>query len=418
MIFNRDRSIGSDSIEHNPSLFSKIKKTVRQEKSKPDPKNKSTQNTGAAGFLILQELESVEEALTKSSPLALSETKNLLSSESEGLTNEQEKMVLLLKILKNEPKKAITPKLNLLTGKVTFPALSKIGEREDNVTFLEKLTSPSCDFLEKYPHEKILTCPTHENSFSISVRLYCPKCTSMNIEKLQLLEHKKCGYISEKKNYQLSPAGEIIGCPLCKKKIDDTKQEIRIPAMWYTCNDCNERFDDVLIKLHCRDFYHDFDTNLAHQVTIFGYRLKGVEQDITFDKTELVPKLVTLLNLYDFEVEENYSIKGKSGHYHNIDLYGKDKENQTVFIVFKKSNQSNDSVEINSKIIQILDTSPDLAILIATNPISEKFRIIAESYKMFIVSSQDVSEVINQTGKILSEKMKKKEGRIADASIL
>ena len=417
MIFNRDRNIGSDSVEHNPSLFSKIKKTVKQEK-KPDHKNKSTQNSGAAGFLILQELESVEEALTESRALTLFETKNLLSSESEGLTNEQEKMVLLLKILKSEPKKAITPKLNLLTGKVTFPALSKIGEREDNVTFLEKLTSPSCDFLEKYPHEKILTCPTHESSFSVSVRLYCPKCNSMNIEKLQLLEHKKCGYISEKKNYQLSSSGEIIGCPLCKKKIDDTKQEIRIPAMWYTCNDCNERFDDVLIKLHCRDFYHDFDTNLARQITIFGYRLKGVEQDITFDKTELVPKLITLLNLYDFEVEENHSIKGKSGHYHNIDLYGKDKENHTVFILFKKSNQNNDSVEINSKIIQVLDTSPDLVILVATTPLPEKLRTIAVSYKMFAVSSQDVSEIINQTGKILSEKMKKKEGRMANASTI
>ena len=78
-----------------------------------------------------------------------------------------------------------------------------------------------------------------------------------------------------------------------------------------------------------------------------------------------------------FESEENHSAKGKSEHYHHIDLYGFDKSGKSVFIFIKKSDETIDNSEINSKIIQVLDTSPDIAILIGFAAIAEKAKSIA-----------------------------------------
>src|SRR3989338_7070639 len=64
-------------------------------------------------------------------------------------------------------------------------------------------------------------------------------------------------------------------CPSCLKKIKNFEKEIRVPAMWYQCEDCIEKFDNAVIKLHCRKYDHDFDTNSGKFITTFCYKLKN-----------------------------------------------------------------------------------------------------------------------------------------------
>jgi len=66
--------------------------------------------------------------------------------------------------------------------------------------------------------------------FSSSMRLYCPKCRSMNVDKLNLFEHKKCGYIAESTNFDFTNSSQSV-CPSCKKEIKNFDKEIRVPAM-------------------------------------------------------------------------------------------------------------------------------------------------------------------------------------------
>ena len=165
-----------------------------------------------------------------------------------------DKVALLVKKIRNSEEKLVCPKVDLMTGQITYPILEEIGERESSVDFLENLTSSSTGILEKSVYERLVICPQHPDSFDVNARLYCPRCNSMDTEKLHLFEHKICGYISEKKNFEVSEGGIISKCPSCKKEIKDNKKELRIPAMWYTCQSCKEKFDDVEIKLHCRKF--------------------------------------------------------------------------------------------------------------------------------------------------------------------
>lgn len=316
-------------------------------------------------------------------------------------------VVDLTKIIQKSPEKMIAPKIDFTNGQITYPVLKDIGKEIDDIEFLDNLASDSSGVLEKTVYERIIVCPKHPDSLSINVRLYCPKCHSMSIDKLHLLEHTKCGYISERGNFVISKNNIIEECPSCKKPIKNVKKELRVPAMWYTCNECEEKFDDVLIKLHCRDFNHDFNTNFAQSIDVPGFILKDSTRDSKFDISSLVEKLKIVLNKNGFESEENHSAKGKSEHYHHIDLYGYNKDEKSIFIFIKKSDEIIDNSEINAKIIQVLDTSPDIAILIGFATIAEKAKSIASSYNISIVSSQDPNEIVPSVEEVLKKQIEK-----------
>ena len=80
----------------------------------------------------------------------------------------------LTKIIQKSSEKMIIPKINFSTGQITYPALKEIGKNDDDIEFLENLTSDSSGVLEKTVYERILVCPKHPDSLSINVRLYCP----------------------------------------------------------------------------------------------------------------------------------------------------------------------------------------------------------------------------------------------------
>ena len=86
-------------------------------------------------------------------------------------------------------------------------------------------------------------------------------------------------------------------------------------------------------------------------------------------------------------------------------MFGKNKSNKTIFIFIKKSNNAFDNSEINSKIIQVLDTSPTIAILVGFATISEKAKAIATSYNVSIVSDHDTNQIISSTDNVLNEQL-------------
>ena len=267
-------------------------KTKLEKKDKSltaDDDQKSAKNEISAGFgKFLGKKKNQESGQNDS--VASSEKR---TETAQAVVNDKDKIPALIGLIKSSKEKVLIPKLELSTGIFTYPQLSEIGEDPNNIQFLENLTSDSADVLEKKVYERIAVCPQHPDSLEANVRLYCPKCSSMDIEKLHLFEHRVCGFISETKSFGTDHA--LLECPSCKKPIKDRKKELRIPAMWYNCHSCNEKFDDVIIKMYCRTFDHDFDTNMAGTVSIPGFILKDSQSTSGYDASLLTDKGVTKL---------------------------------------------------------------------------------------------------------------------------
>ena len=321
------------------------------------------------------------------------------------ISPESEKISKLISAIEGTKEKIVIPSISIDQGKIVYPILNEIGESEDNLDFLEKLTSSNFDILERVVYERLTVCPEHPESFSTTIRLTCAHCNSLDITKLHLIEHKKCGYISENTKFEISKDGTITECPSCKKPIRDAKKEIAIPAMWYTCNDCKEKFDDVSVKLHCRMFNHDFEISSAKFNLIPGFKIKNLGDTSNTSISPILKQLKSLLVSFGFTAKENHTVIGNSGNHYRINIYGEDQHKRTIFIYIRNPNAENDNSELNSKIIEVLDTSPTVTILIGFPSISEKAKTITSNYNISVLTENDPETILVSIKDILASKV-------------
>lgn len=311
------------------------------------------------------------------------------------------KSVQLIQEVQKLNDRTIIPFVDYNEGKLFYPILSKIGDVQDNIEYLDNLVTDG--ILEKKVYEKLIVCPVHPDTFSSSMRLYCPKCHSMGVEKLNLFEHKKCGYITESSNFDFSNQEES-QCPSCKKPIKSFEKEIRVPAMWYQCEDCSEKFDNAVIKLHCRKHEHDFDTNSGQFVTTYCYKLKNSEISINSDTNQIKDELIKLLEGFNFTAKLNVHIKGKSGNVHEIPIYGKSKtKNESILIFIKNQPGGIDQSDMNSILVPKLDIAPTNTLLVTVSGINEGVENLAEHYGIQLISEPDFSKIISHVEEFVSE---------------
>ncbi|MCJ8307163.1 MAG: hypothetical protein HRU07_08960 [Nitrosopumilus sp.] len=311
------------------------------------------------------------------------------------------KAVRLIQEVQKLDDRTIKPFIDYNEGKLFYPILSKIGEVQDNVECLDGLVYDG--ILEKEIYEKLIVCPTHSDTFSSSMRLYCPKCTSMDVEKLNLFEHKRCGYITESTNFDFSDQNNS-HCPSCKKPIKNFEKEIRIPAMWYQCNGCSEKFDNAVIKLHCRKHEHDFDINSGQFVTTFSYKLKNSEISINSDTNQIKDELLKLLEGFNFTAKLNATIKGQSGNVHEIPIYGENKTtNESILIFIKNHPTGINQSDINSILVPKLDINPTNTLLVTVSDINVGVEILTKLYGIHLISEPDFSQIISHVEEFVSE---------------
>ena len=322
------------------------------------------------------------------------ETESAVDLASEILPTSTGRTAVLIQEMLRLKRLTIEPVLDFSNDTVIYPILSKIGESPDNSLFLDDLVSDG--ILVKQLNEKIAICPSHSSSISSSMRIYCPKCNSMNVEKLHLFEHKKCGHILENKNSELASQENYV-CTHCSLKIEDPDKQLKALAMWYQCEKCSERFDDANFKLHCIKENHDFDVNTAKLKGTFSYRLKTLHVSKNSDSTQIKNELVKVLEEHDFIVVKNENVKGKSGNIHEIPIVAKRKTNDELVLLFVKNQYDPvDISDMNSIVIPKLDINPNHTLFVAPSGMEEGVENIAIHYGIKIISDSDFSKTLSQ----------------------
>jgi hypothetical protein len=313
----------------------------------------------------------------------------------------------LIEIVSHQQDHAVYPHINYEANKITFPLLSQIGESEDNIAFLEKLSAEGMAVFEKQIFERLIICPDHPDSYAISLRLYCPKCKSPDIEKLHLVEHKSCGYIGEKTEFDVAGSSPGLKCPMCRNAIRDASKELKIPGMWYECYGCKSKFDNPTMKMHCRRFNHDFNLNQAESIVVPCFKLMKEVSSTNIKALPLIALIKRLLAAKGFSVEENAQIKGASGVPHTANLFGRMPDtNKTVLIDIRSSEASADDTEVVSLFVKVVDVAPSFAIFVAIPSISDKARAMSAAYSnISIVTGRDFDEIVKLVDEALAKHM-------------
>ena len=382
---------------------------IFRKKSAEQPTFETKSDSKLSGFQSISSIfkGNSEEHTAESVPEIIAESEFI--PELEIPKPSSNKSVRLIQEVQKLKDRTIIPFVDYNEGQLLYPILSEIDESPDNLSYLDGLVSDG--ILEKEIYEKLIVCPIHSDTFSSSVRLYCPKCHSMDVEKLNLFEHKKCGYITESSNFDFTE-NENSQCPSCKKPITNFEKEIRVPAMWYQCNDCSEKFDDAVVKLHCRKYEHDFDTNSGQFVSTFRYKLKNSEISVNSDTTEIKDELQKLLIGFNFDSHLNYTIQGKSNNTHEIPIYGKSKTSDDSILIFIKNQPHGiDQTDMNSILVPKLDIEPTHTLLITVSAINDGVEQLAKHYGIHIICEPDLSQIISCVEEFVSNWHSKNGGK-------
>lgn len=306
--------------------------------------------------------------------------------ESQLSDNLTQQIITLLK-----PNKTLVPEIDFTANKIRYPILNEIGISDDDSVLLDKLTMPEFKILKIINSDKILVCPKHPKNLVNLPKLYCSSCLSDNIQKLHLVEHKICGHISEKSDF-INSSDKIEFCPFCKKDIHDINKEIRFPAMWYFCNSCNSKFDDVITKLYCYSFRHDFDIHQAVTVKIPHYALYSeiFSHDV---QNDMFIAITPILEKQHFTVSQSHAIKGKSGIEHKISFFAKDTQGNTFCIIVIKETLPISKEKMNSVIVNLFDISSTHALVVCMPSATKDALSIAHKHGIEVITGKEPNQI-------------------------
>ena len=385
---------------------------MKKEKEKTDELKSSPRNddvTAEQSEVISKKSEQILEKVSTEDTSELKEQESFETDEqtisatkrSEGGDDTNE-LKRIFKILATKNLDSINPTINFEKNSFSYPILSSLGLDPQDTSYLDRLSESNSGILEKEIYERLLVCPDHPENYATTIRRYCANCNSLDVQKLHLVEHRVCGYIGELHEYGTDSIDLIQKCPNCKRGIADPEKEIRIPGRWNICNSCKEKFDNPIIKIHCRKGEHDFDITDAQDVLVSCYKISSKAGE-NLQKPTLITPLKKILTTYGFTVETYSSVTGKSGMKHETSIYASNNSNQTI-VVFIKSSQTKmvDDSEINSIFVSVLDISPTKTILVAIPDVSERAKTMAKSHGIKVVTGKNPDDIVSKIESILS----------------
>lgn len=106
----------------------------------------------------------------------------------------------------------------------------------------------------------------------LSYREICPNCDSANMRSEDLVHHFPCGYIGALSDFK-NNIDTALSCPKCSKNLRHIGVDYDKPSVINHCQNCNEVFQDYLVKAKCVQCGNDSDVQFLISKNIHVYKL-------------------------------------------------------------------------------------------------------------------------------------------------
>lgn len=198
----------------------------------------------------------------------------------------------------------------------TYPAVEQTlnVKGREALAVMESLTAKG--IVNRSFFDRLIRCPRCQSP-NLRPSTHCPKCGSGNIARGRVLEHFACKYIGVEDEFTVK--GKYV-CPKCKMEMRTVGADYRSQGVLYKCRDCSEVFTMPFLKWRCLKCSTLVDEDEVGEVVIYTYSFDETKRNwLDF---ELKPKarFIEFLERYGYEVQENVTVKGRSGAEHRIDI--------------------------------------------------------------------------------------------------
>jgi rubrerythrin len=288
--------------------------------------------------------------------------------------------------------------------KITYSDLEEIAKdlsEKDRKRVLKSLALKG--YMTEKDFDAALICPNCASS-DVFTRYNCPNCQSINIKKVQLVEHPKCGFIG---NFSEFEKDDQLICPKCNMIIGNPstatskQQQGKTPVLKtigssFECDKCGSKFDRPLTSHICQNCSASFNFREANYERLPAYELTDKVDTLapnTF-MTDTLRQLEKIIQNKGYTVELNAKIKGRSGFEQTFDLIAK-KGDETILLDVSSWGNQNDLIALLGKKMDV-ESNAVILIDLAGNP---NLTILAKPYNITVLDGREgkMEEEINKT---------------------
>lgn len=160
---------------------------------------------------------------------------------------------------------------------VVYQGLSDIAEEYDWQRLRLLLRSIAYkNFLTGKETGRAIFCPKCGSALVFS-KYNCPSCQSVNVNRVELLEHPFCGYTGVKKKFI---SGSSLVCPKCETNLglldgkplgNGSRDDYKIIGSSFECEKCGNRFTKPNVLHICQQCDTIFDYKMARYEKLHDY---------------------------------------------------------------------------------------------------------------------------------------------------
>lgn len=252
----------------------------------------------------------------------------------------------------------------------------------------------SIDLLSKLASLRILSenilflsiaCPRC-GSTNVAIVYRCPKCSSIMIRRDLLMEHIPCGYIGLESSFKEKGEGSAV-CPRCGASISG---DVRIAGVWFSCLSCNSRFPEPGHNIFCRvcrEFFTVKDASLEFVVEYYV----GDEAYSILKKLIFPSRIRAVIEGSGFDIEENVSIKGRSGVVHLIDFIARRGQGKPIAFLIENTLKPITEAKVIEWYTKSMDTGMEI-VYVTPAPIPDGARKLIQFYGLTVIEAVDSAD--------------------------
>lgn len=262
---------------------------------------------------------------------------------------------------------------------------------EEVIEVLEALGDAG--ILVKRFFDRLIRCPQCR-SINLRPTTHCPVCSSGNIGRGRVLQHSACKYAGLEDEFL--QRGAYI-CPRCHEEVRTVGVDYQSLGLLYKCRDCNETFRLPQIKWQCLKCASVTTEDKVSELSIHYYTFN--EDKRSWLEFELKPKLqlIDFMKQRGYLVEENATIKGRSGADHEIDILARRDDGIIEYKIAIGVKVAGDKIELG-EIFDFDDKAYDVGIhdkvLVVVPELGREAEKFASQQRIKVLEVRDLETVL------------------------
>jgi len=253
--------------------------------------------------------------------------------------------------------------------------------------------------LKKY-RDKALACPSCLSPI-VSVRYLCPFCSSSNIEREAAQE-----YVVDGLTGPGSESTKDGGASFTSGDGTMNHVESKGVAVGFLCRKCGKGFEKPTCMHNCAKCKLDFTTGEASFIDVCSYVLADdVRNEFDLGALSISP----IRNVFvrrNLKTSTPGFLRGRTGSTFSFDLLAKREiagRDDFVALDLVCSSDPLDTSTVSSFMGKLIDTGPEMGILVVISNLDSAARSLAELYGIKVVEADSTSEAAKRIDQLLEE---------------